>query len=62
VEWTDLFRALALVCVIEGLMPLLAPVRWRETLAQLTEADTSRIRLFGGALVVTGLVALQFIT
>ncbi|NNC23020.1 DUF2065 domain-containing protein [Salinisphaera sp. USBA-960] len=42
-------------------MPFLAPDRWRNTLAQLTEVDPRQIRVFGGALVMVGLVALQLI-
>jgi uncharacterized protein YjeT (DUF2065 family) len=61
VAWDELFRALALVCIIEGLMPLLLPDRWRRALQNLTDIDPNRIRIFGGALIVIGLVALQLL-
>lgn len=59
--WIELFRALALVCVIEGLMPFLAPARWRETLQQLADVNRNQIRGFGAVLIGIGVVALQFI-
>lgn len=57
--WTDLCHALALVMVIEGLMPFLAPDRWRQMMARLCSVDSHNLRLFGGAVVAVGLVVLQ---
>lgn len=57
--WTDLFHALALVMVIEGLMPFLSPDRWREMMVRLCNVDSRNLRLFGGAVVAVGLVILQ---
>lgn len=60
--WNDLFRALALVMVIEGLMPFLAPERWRQMLLQVSAADSRSLRVFGGVLIVTGLVLLHLLS
>lgn len=57
--WTDLAQAVALVLVIEGLMPFLAPERWREMMARLCSVDSRNLRLYGGAVVAVGLVILQ---
>jgi len=59
--WLDLFRALALVLVIEGLMPFLAPERWREMLLQVSTVDARSLRLFGGVMIGTGLVVLHLL-
>lgn len=59
--WPDLLRALALVLVIEGLLPFLAPERWREMMLRASAADARSLRLFGGALIGVGVVLLQFL-
>lgn len=59
--WPDLLRALALVLVIEGLMPFISPGRWREMMLRLADVDTRSLRLFGGVLIGVGVVLLQFI-
>lgn len=57
--WTNLLQAFALVLVLEGLMPLLAPERWREMLRLLCQMDSRNLRLYGGGAVVVGLLVLQ---
>ncbi len=59
--WSDLLRAIALVLVIEGLLPFLAPERWRESLRRLAATDARHLRLFGGVLIGVGVVLLQFL-
>lgn len=59
--WPDLLRALALVLVIEGLMPFLAPERWREMMLRLSDVEGRSLRLFGGILIGIGVLLLQFI-
>lgn len=57
--WEDLLRAIALVMVIEGLMPFLAPAQWRETIARIATMNNRNLRIFGGILVGVGVVLLQ---
>lgn len=59
--WADLLRALALVLVIEGLLPFIAPERWREMMLRLSEVDGRSLRIFGGVLIGVGAVLLQFV-
>ncbi len=59
--WLDLMRALALMLVLEGLMPFIAPERWREVLLRVAGSDPRLLRLFGGALLIGGLILLQFL-
>ena len=58
--WADLLAGLAFYLVLEGLFPFVAPQQWRRSLAMLTSLDEGRLRLFGLAAVIAGLV-LQFI-
>jgi uncharacterized protein YjeT (DUF2065 family) len=59
--WADLFRALCLVLVIEGLFPFLAPERWREMLLKVSGVDTRTLRIAGAVAVSTGLILLHLL-
>ncbi|MGY5451947.1 DUF2065 domain-containing protein [Agarivorans sp. MS3-6] len=47
--------ALALVCLIEGLGPLLFPKRWKQLLKLISESPASSIRQIGLVLVCIAL-------
>ena len=53
-----LLSALALVLVIEGLMPLFGPRRWRGVFAQALALGDGQIRFIGLISVLTGLLLL----
>lgn len=57
-EWRDLFAAMALYLVIEGLLPFASPVAWRRSLTLLGGLSDNQLRVFGLALVVFGLTLL----
>lgn len=59
--WEDLLRALGLMLVAEGLMPFVAPERWREVLIRVAGVDARKLRMFGGGLLIGGLVLLHFL-
>jgi uncharacterized protein YjeT (DUF2065 family) len=46
--------ACALVLVLEGLMPLLAPRAWRETFRRVTELSDGQLRFVGMASMLIG--------
>ena len=46
--------ACALVLVLEGLMPLLAPRAWRETFRRVTELSDGQLRFIGMASMLIG--------
>jgi uncharacterized protein YjeT (DUF2065 family) len=46
--------ALALMLVLEGLLPLLAPASWREVFRRLLDLSDGQIRFIGLALVLAG--------
>jgi len=50
--------ALALMLVLEGLLPLLAPTTWRDMFRRLLELSDGQIRFIGLALVLSGLLLL----
>jgi hypothetical protein len=51
-----LLAALALVLVLEGLLPLLAPKIWRESFQRLVELSDGQLRFIGLAAILFGLV------
>ncbi|MCW8090849.1 DUF2065 domain-containing protein [Alteromonas sp. ASW11-130] len=59
-EW--IWPALAIVCIIEGLGPLIMPNRWRLYLLEVSQQPTNTLRQIGGVLVVTGVVSLLFLS
>ena len=50
--------ACALVLVLEGLLPLLAPRVWREAFRRLTELSDGQLRFVGLISIVIGIVVL----
>ena len=50
-----LLTALALMLVVEGLLPFLAPSAWRETFRRLMQLSDGQIRFIGLASLLAGL-------
>jgi uncharacterized protein YjeT (DUF2065 family) len=61
VDVGELMRALALVLVLEGLMPFLAPARWREALLRITSLQDRQLRSVGFVLILIGVIALNLL-
>ena len=59
---STIWQALALVLVIEGLLPLLVPGRWRRTFEQLLQLNDGQLRFFGLLSVALGLSALWLLS
>ena len=55
---TTLLMAFALMLVIEGLLPFLAPKVWRETFLRLMQLSDGQIRFFGLTSMIAGLALL----
>ena len=53
-----LLMAVALMLVIEGVLPFLVPVLWRETFRRLTEMSDGQIRFIGLTSMLAGLLLL----
>ena len=58
---STLLLALALMLVIEGLLPFVAPRVWRETFRRATELADGQLRFIGLASISVGLVLLMVV-
>jgi uncharacterized protein YjeT (DUF2065 family) len=56
--WETLFSALALVLVLEGLLPFVSPSRWRQVFEQATKLSDGQLRFLGLSIMLTGLLLL----
>jgi uncharacterized protein YjeT (DUF2065 family) len=55
---TTFLMAFALMLVIEGLLPFLAPTLWRDTFRRITQLSDGQIRFFGLSSMLAGLILL----
>ena len=53
-----MWQALAMVLVIEGLLPFLSPSGWRRMFQQVLQLQDGQLRFFGLCSIVAGLVML----
>jgi uncharacterized protein YjeT (DUF2065 family) len=58
---TDLLAALCLVLVLEGLLLFVAPETWKRAAEQLQQLDQRTLRQVGSLMIISGLIALQFV-
>ena len=56
--WTEILTAVALVLVIEGMLPFVRPGRYKQLVAQIVRLSDSQLRLFGLASMIFGLLLL----
>jgi len=56
--WDTLFKALALVLVIEGIMPFISPDKWRQTMLQAGQLPNNILRGIGLASMLFGVILL----
>ncbi len=54
--------ALAIVLVLEGLLPFLSPSGWRKMFAQLLQMNDGQIRFFGLCCMGLGMLVITLIT
>ncbi|HRN60998.1 MAG TPA: DUF2065 family protein [Luteimonas sp.] len=57
----DLWAALCLVAVLEGLMLFVAPGTWKRAAEQLHALPERQLRSIGGFVLAAGLAALDFV-
>ena len=58
----SLLMAFALMLVIEGLLPFIAPAAWRETFLRLAQMADGQIRFIGLSSMLVGLVLLFLVS
>lgn len=59
---TTFLLAFALMLIIEGVLPFLAPGLWRDTFRRITQLSDGQIRFFGLTSMLIGLVLLALAT
>jgi uncharacterized protein len=59
--WTTLFMALALVLILEGVLPFLAPSLWRDVFRRIIQLSDGQIRFFGLSSMILGLLVLLWV-
>ncbi|MBT8091999.1 MAG: DUF2065 domain-containing protein [Gammaproteobacteria bacterium] len=59
--WTEILTALALVLVIEGMLPFISPSRYRRMVAEVTRLSDNNIRNIGLVVMIAGLLLLFFV-
>ena len=59
--WEQLGIALALLLVMEGIMPFLSPERLRDTLQTIIEMDDTTLRIMGFISMAFGVILLYLI-
>jgi len=59
--WTEILTALALVFVLEGMLPFISPAKYRQMVAEITRLSDSNIRNIGLVVMIAGLLLLFFV-
>ena len=57
----SLLAAFALVLVVEGILPLVAPRLWRDSFRKLTELSDGQLRFIGLAAILLGLIGVWLV-
>ena len=60
-NWADLWAALALVLILEGLIPFISPRGYRNMVQQMAAMPEKTLRNVGLVLIFTGLVLLLLV-
>ena len=61
IDWSDLLAALALLLVIEGVIPFVNPQALRRMMATMNELDDRSLRVAGLVSMILGLVILTIV-
>jgi uncharacterized protein YjeT (DUF2065 family) len=61
VAWPEIMTALALVLVIEGLLPFASPGRYRQMVAEIVRLSDNHIRVVGLVIILVGLALLYLV-
>lgn len=59
--WEHIVPALALVLVIEGMLPFLSPKSWRDAMSQAARLPDGTLRVIGFASMAAGVIILYLI-
>ena len=59
--WTEILTAVALVLVLEGMLPFVGPGRYKQLVAQIVRLSDNQLRTFGLSMMIAGLLLLFFV-
>ena len=59
--WESLLMAIALMLVIEGIIPFLYPAKWRNMVAMLAQVSDRHLRIMGLITMLLGVGLLYFV-
>lgn len=57
----SVWTAVALVLIVEGLLPFISPRTWRQTFLQLMQLNDGQIRFIGLGCVLIGILLLEWL-
>jgi len=58
VYWTEILTAVALLLIIEGMLPFVGPNRYKQLVAQIAQLSDNQLRIFGLSIMISGLFLL----
>ena len=58
---TTFLMALALMLILEGVLPFIAPNLWRDTFRKITQMSDGQIRFIGLSSMIVGLLILLWV-
>ena len=61
IAWDELLSAIALLLVLEGIIPFISPKGWRQTMLQATQLPDKLLRSIGLASMLFGVVLLYLL-
>ena len=59
--WTEILTAIALVLVIEGMLPFIGPDKYRRLVLQMIQLSDSQLRTIGLTTMISGLLVLLIV-
>lgn len=59
--WTEILTAVALLLVIEGMLPFIGPGKYRQLVAQIARLSDNHLRTVGLMSMIAGLLLLYFV-
>ena len=59
--WNDLLAALALMLVLEGILPFMSPDGFRQTMSTISQLDNRKLRVVGLLSMLAGVVLLYLV-
>lgn len=59
--WTDLLSAIALVLILEGIIPFINPEILRKMYLMVSQMDNNSLRFMGLSSMIVGLLMLYFV-